>query len=69
VYQVVFQMPASEIFPGLYHTIEAEVDERLMALEYELNKCTVKGRSAVPIARQLEWLWERKNPESAETFA
>ena len=63
-YQAVFQKPASDIFPGLYHTVEAGVDQRLAAFESELGNSTAKGRSALPVARQLEWLCERKNPES-----
>jgi hypothetical protein len=68
VYQVVFQKPVSEIFPGLYHTVETAVEEHLTALEFELNDSTAKGGPAVRIARQLEWLWERKNPESVESL-
>jgi transcriptional regulator with XRE-family HTH domain len=35
-YQVVFQKPASEIFPGLYHTVEVGVEERFQEFENEL---------------------------------
>ena len=28
-YQVVFQTPISEIFPGLYHAVEISIEERL----------------------------------------
>lgn len=62
-YQVVFQEPISDIFPGLYHTVATSVEERLGELEAEFGKSTRKGRSALPIARRLEWLSERKNPE------
>lgn len=62
-YQVVFQMPASDIFPGFYYTVEAGVEERLVAFEGQLNDSKAKGRSAVPVAKQLEWLCVRKNPE------
>ncbi len=62
-YQAVFKKLTPDIFPGLYHTIEAGVEERLEAFERELGNSTAKGRSAVPVARQLEWLWERNNPE------
>jgi transcriptional regulator with XRE-family HTH domain len=62
-YEVVFRRPVSEIFPGLYHTIEAGVIERLESLEDELGKSTTKGRAAAPVARRLEWLNERKNTE------
>src|SRR5271166_5647271 len=58
-YQVVFQEPVSEIFPGLYHTIEAGVVERLEAFESKLGESTAKGHAAAPVARRLEWLNER----------
>jgi transcriptional regulator with XRE-family HTH domain len=63
-YQTVFQKPASDIFPGLYHTVEAGANERLEVFERELGNSTAIGRSAVTVARQMEWLWERKHPES-----
>ena len=63
-YQVVFRKPVSEMFPGLFHTIEAAVIEQLEALERELGESTAKGRAAAPIARRLEWLNERKNADS-----
>jgi transcriptional regulator with XRE-family HTH domain len=64
-YQVVFQQPASDIFPGLYHAVEIAIEETIGELERELSDSAAKGRAAAPIARQLEWFWERKNPESA----
>lgn len=63
-YQAVFRMPVSDIFPGLYHTVEDGIEERMNQFEGELNNSTTKGRAAAPIARQLEWLYERINPES-----
>jgi transcriptional regulator with XRE-family HTH domain len=63
-YQAMFRMPVSDIFPGLYHTVEDGVEERMNQFEGELNNSTAKGRAAAPIARQLEWLYERMNPES-----
>lgn len=64
-YQVVFKQPVSDIFPGFYNAVEGGVEERLAEFESELNNSAVKGRGAALIARQLEWLWERNNPESA----
>ena len=63
-YQVVFQEPVSDIFPGLYHAVETAIEESLGELESELSASSANGRAAAPIARQLEWLWKRKNPES-----
>jgi hypothetical protein len=44
-YQVVFQKPVSEIFPGLFHTVEAGVEERLEEFERDLSINAAKGRS------------------------
>ena len=63
-YQSVFREPISDIFPGLYHTVAAGVEELLEELEIELGKSTIKGRAALPIARRLEWLAERRTPEN-----
>jgi transcriptional regulator with XRE-family HTH domain len=62
-YEAIFRVPVSEMFPGLYRTIEAGIEERLAILENELQRSTAKGRQAQSIARKLEWLWERRNPE------
>lgn len=62
-YQVVFRQPASDIFPGLYHAVEAGVEQRLAELESGLSSSDAKGRAAAHIARRLEWLWERENPQ------
>lgn len=63
-YQAIFQTPVADIFPGLYHTVQAGVEESLEAFKDELSNSTTKGRAAMPIARQLEWLCERGNPET-----
>jgi hypothetical protein len=59
-YQVVFRVPVSDIFPGLYFSVESDVAKHLGALESELGNSRAKGRSALQIARRMEWLWERK---------
>ena len=62
-YEVIFRARVSDIFPGLYRTIEASIEERLTKLEKELQQRSAKGRHAASTARKLEFLWERKNPE------
>ena len=64
-YQVVFQLPVSQIFPGLYHAVETAIEESLGELECELRNSAEMGPTAAAVARQLEWFWERKNPESS----
>ena len=63
-YEAIFRAPISEIFPGLFRAVEASIEDRLAILENELQQSTSKGRKAASIARKLEWLWERRNPES-----
>jgi DNA-binding XRE family transcriptional regulator len=62
-YEVVFRSSVSELFPGLYQTVEAGIEARLEALEKELHQSTAKGRTAAEIARKLEFLCERKEIE------
>lgn len=62
-YEIIFRRPASELFPGLYHTVEVGIEARLEALEQELHQRTAKGRTAAEIARKLEFLCERKETE------
>jgi len=68
-YQAVFCVSVAELFPGLYESIQMNIEERLSALEKRLQESTAKGRSAQVIARKLEWLWERKNLQTADSFA
>jgi DNA-binding XRE family transcriptional regulator len=66
-YQVIFCAPVSELFPGMYESISANVEDRLQWIEKSLQDSTAKGRAAEIIARKLEWLWERKNPAAIES--
>jgi DNA-binding XRE family transcriptional regulator len=59
-YEVIFQASFAELFPGLYQTIEAGIEERLARLEAELHQSNAKGRPAAMVARKLEFLCERK---------
>lgn len=61
-YEIVFQVPISELFPGLYETVRQNIDERLSELEERLHESSAKGRRAAFIAHKLEWMWERRNP-------
>ena len=62
-YEIIFRRPISELFPGLYQTVEVGIEARLAALEKELHQSTAKGRAAAEIARKLEFLCERKEIE------
>jgi len=69
-YEAFFRRPISEIFPGLYYTVSAGIEERLLQLERLLQDSSIKGREAEPIARKLEFMSERRNAKpsnAAET--
>jgi DNA-binding XRE family transcriptional regulator len=62
-YEIIFRAPIHELFPGLYRSVEARIEERLAEMEEELQQSTTKGRKAAFIARKLEWLNERRERE------
>lgn len=66
-YEVIFRVSISELFPGLYQTVEAQIERELGKMEEELQESTAKGHKAAVIARKLEWLWERRNPQNQLT--
>jgi transcriptional regulator with XRE-family HTH domain len=63
-YEAIFRVPISQIFPGLYGTVELGIEERLAKIEDELGQSAAKGREAIPVAHKLEFLCERRSPES-----
>jgi transcriptional regulator with XRE-family HTH domain len=64
-YAAMFRRSVAEIFPGFYRTISTGIEERLRQMEQQLQASTAKGRDADPIARKLEFMWERRNPDAA----
>lgn len=65
-YQVVFGVPVTELFPGLYEPIRIKIEERLANMEKQLGESTAKSQSAQTVARKLEWLCMRKSPQTAD---
>jgi transcriptional regulator with XRE-family HTH domain len=59
-YQCIFQVPLTELFPGVYRTVDQIITERLAQLEIDLQGRHAKGPGASATARKLEWLCERK---------
>ena len=51
-YQAVFQRPVSEIFPGLYHTVEIGIEERLTELAEKLGSSGVADDSVKQVYRR-----------------
>jgi hypothetical protein len=62
-YEAIFRVPISELFPGYYQTVQTGVEERLAKMEEELHRSAAKGRDAVPVARKLEFCWQRRDFE------
>jgi transcriptional regulator with XRE-family HTH domain len=62
-FEVIFRKPASEIFPGLFYSVERDVELCIAELETALGNSNANGPGAKAVARQLEWLWIRRNPE------
>jgi transcriptional regulator with XRE-family HTH domain len=65
-YEIVFQVPIAELFPGIYETVRQNVERRLAEIEGRLHDSTAKGREAGSIARKLEWFSGRREPASAD---
>jgi len=60
-YEIVFQLPVSEIFPGLKQTMALGVEQRLAEFEKTLQMQADAGSRDSMIARKLEWLSERRS--------
>lgn len=67
-YEAIFGVSVAELFPGLYEPLRMNIEERLSDLEEKLKNSTAKGRAAHVIARKLEWLWARRNPQTIESL-
>lgn len=66
-YEIVFNVPISKLLPGIYETVRGNVESRLTELETQLQESNANGRAAIPIARKLEWICERKSLTRAES--
>jgi DNA-binding XRE family transcriptional regulator len=59
-YEIIFQVPVSELFFGLRDTVEHVVEERISDLKKSLGERDARGRFATRDARKLEWLTNRQ---------
>jgi DNA-binding XRE family transcriptional regulator len=59
-YEIIFQVPVSELFFGLRDTVESVVEERISDLKQSLEKGDARGKYATRDARKLEWLTTRQ---------
>jgi transcriptional regulator with XRE-family HTH domain len=60
-YEIIFRVPVSEIFAGLYEVVEQAVDRNIAELEEVLRQHNGKGSRAAATAHKLEWLRERRS--------
>jgi DNA-binding XRE family transcriptional regulator len=59
-YQVVFDVPVSEIFAGLHECVAASVEGRVAEMEDKLRRHSGSGTRATASARKLQWLEQRR---------
>ena len=59
-YEVMFQVPVSEIFAGLRHVMKQNIEERLTDFETELRNREVQGFRRKAQERKLQWLEDRR---------
>jgi DNA-binding XRE family transcriptional regulator len=59
-YEIIFQVPVSELFFGLRDTVESVVEERINDLKNSLEERDARGKYATRDARKLEWLATRQ---------
>src|SRR5690242_6485863 len=59
-YETVFQVPISQLFPGLHAAVEEAVNHRIGELETELQQRIVNARGARLVAQKLAWMDERR---------
>ena len=60
-YEVIFMVPISSQFPGLYRAIEPLVEDRIRQLRKRLEDQPGKGPDAARDASKLEFFWAREN--------
>jgi DNA-binding XRE family transcriptional regulator len=59
-YEIIFQIPVSELFFGVRDTVELVVEERINDLRKSLEERDARGKYATRDARKLEWLTSRQ---------
>jgi len=62
-YEVIFGMPISAQFSRLFSMVEPMIEDRIADLERRLEQEMPKGHKADRIARKLEFLCMRKDPD------
>jgi len=60
-YEIIFNVPVAELFPGVYETVQLGIEERLLQLESQLQDVSPEHHTAASTARKLEWIEERRS--------
>jgi len=60
-YEVIFQVPVSELFFGLRDSVEQVVEQRILDLKQSLEQQDARGKYAARNARKLEWIATRRS--------
>lgn len=58
-YEIIFQVPVSELFPGIAETVALGIEARLAEMEDELRQGGDIARPATMTTRKLDWLATR----------
>lgn len=60
-YEVIFQKPIAELFPGMRETVRNTVEQRMLRFEEALEQHSRSGSRASRVAQKLAWLYERQS--------
>jgi transcriptional regulator with XRE-family HTH domain len=61
-YEVIFRVPASKLFAGMYEEVEHDIENKIRRLELSLERRSSNEPGAKLTAHKLVWLNERKRP-------
>jgi len=62
-YEIIFQIPVSELFAGLRDDVAFDVESKLAQLEQDLGQRSIRDRAASATAKKLIWFTTRKSPQ------
>lgn len=60
-YEIVFNKPIAELFPGIRESIQKRIEAQLLRFEEDLQQKPGEGLRHSRIAQKLAWLSERRN--------
>ena len=66
-YSVVFRVPIPELFAGLHDGVRDAVERRLLELEHDIRRSSLKPLQRSMAARKLQWLSARRDLPMQDT--